>query len=166
MSKPRSLFVALALLAAGGAAHAQAVPAGEGAFAYAEKLKVKGCDSFALIAILTFTVAANGTWTASANFGDFSGTLSPADSKGRTWNLVFDGPSLALYEGYLEGVAEDLCGVPVNVTSIDIDRFQVKFGKELSRVAFQLKAGLQGSSAFGPGGGGHSLKGKGVFDPD
>jgi len=162
-----TLLLCLSFVLAGTAASAGSTgPAGIGTIAYGEKVKAKGCGTYSAPALVELILNGDGTWVADAPFGEFSGTLSPADSKGRTWNLVFDSGSLALYEAFLEEVATELCETPVNVTGIQFSAFQLKFAKDLSEVAVQIKSAATGSTAFGAGSGSHGLKGKGVFVPD
>jgi hypothetical protein len=150
------------LLAA--AAGAQTSPLGSGLLTIKESLKVGGgCGSFRGEGVIAVSLLPNGAWTVQAPAGDFSGTLSPADPKGRSWNLQFDGPSLDSYQLYLEDVASELCGADVSISSGLIEPFRLKFNKDRTSVSFQLKTSATGSTAFGSGRGKHRIKGKGAF---
>jgi hypothetical protein len=155
------LFLSLA-----GAAEEQSFPVGVGVIATKEKLKVGGgCNSSNIEGSIWFATYANGTWAADTDSGLYTGSLSPADSKGRSWNLEFDGSSLLQYESYLEFVASMLCGTEVAILDGSIDAFVIKFGKDETQVSLQLKTSATGMTIFGSGKGKHSVKGKGAFAP-
>ncbi len=147
-------------------ADAQPVPAGSGLIVTKEKLKIgNGCASFSGADNVALSILPGGTWTAQATAGDFSGTLTPADPNGRSWNIQFDGPSLAFYELYLEDAASNLCGAAVSISNGLIETFVLKFGKDGTQVSLQLKTSASGSTIYGAGQGKHQIKGKGSFAP-
>lgn len=162
----RLAWILLLSLSLAGAAEAQTFPVGVGVIMTKEKLKVGGgCDSFSIEDSFLFATYANGTWAADTDSGIYSGNLLPADSKGRSWNLVFDGSSMAQYGNYLEYVASMLCGTTVAIVDGSIDAFVIKLGKNGTQVSLQLKTSAVGMTVFGSGKGKHSVKGKGAFAP-
>jgi hypothetical protein len=153
------LFLVLA-----GSAHAQTFPVGSGLVTTKETFKVGGgCDSFRGGGSVVVSVAANGSWTADAPAGTFSGTMSSADPRGRSWNLHFDLPSLALYELYLESAASYLCETTATITSGSIDAFVLKFDRDRTRISLKMKTTANGYTQYGSGSGKHQIKGKGSF---
>lgn len=161
---PLALLLLLAL--AGTAASAGSGPAGVGLVEYTEKVKVKGCGTFSLTSFIQFDLSGTGTWLADGGFGVVGGTLTPADSKGRTFDLQFDGPSFVAYDAYLSDVASELCGFAVDVTSFQFDVLQLKLSKDLSAIAFQIRSNIGANSPSGAVFPTHALKGKGGFAPN
>jgi len=138
-------------------------PAGAGTIVFKEKLSVSGCGSFKDVGILTFTTNGDSTWQADLLGGELSGTMQPADSKGRKWQLVFDAQSLDDYLDSIEDAATDLCWALVTIDVFEFKKFEVKFDKDFSKIKLKLKSGGTGTSIVGDGKGKHSLKGKGTF---
>ena len=160
----RLAVTALSFLLLAAAADAQTVPAGVGSIATKEKLKIgSGCSSFKGAGSIIFSIFPDGTWLAQATAGTFSGTLTPADPDGRSWNLQFDGSSLLLYTGYLEDAGTSLCGTDVTISGGFIQTFALKLSKDRTRISFQLKTSATGSTIFGYGSGKHLIKGKGSY---
>lgn len=161
----KPVIVAIVLLLAPLGAWAQAFPEGTGVIDFKEKFKAKGCGGFKDEALLTVVANGDGTWSASAPAGDFSGTMMAGDAKGKKWLLFFDGGSFDDYFDYLEEVATELCFTPVSITFLEFKKFELKFNKDRSLAKLKLKTKAEGTTAFGPGKGSHALKGKGDFTP-
>jgi hypothetical protein len=151
------------LIACAGAAHAQTVPAGSGTLPFKAKLATS-CGGFTDTGTLTVALFANETWSADTPAGDFSGPLTPLDTKGRSWRLDFDGGSLAAYEAYLEDQATAICSSPVSISDLVVE-LVVKMGKGNATASATLKAKATGVAALFAGSGKHQLKAKGVFQP-
>jgi hypothetical protein len=156
-------IVLAALFAFASAAHAQSVPAGSGTLPFKEKLKTP-CGGFADAGTLVLVLNANETWSAEAPAGNFAGTMTPLDARGRSWRLDFDGPSLAAYEAYLEDEATDLCSSPVSISNLALS-LVVKMGKNGTQASATLKASATGVAALFAGNGKHQLEAKGAFSP-
>jgi hypothetical protein len=145
------------------AAHAQTVPAGSGTLGFKEKLATS-CGSFADVGTMDVVLFANETWTADTPAGDFGGTLTPLDTKGRSWRLDFDGGSLAAYEAYLEDQATMICSSPVSISDLVVE-LVVKLGKGNTTATATLKAQATGVAAIFSGRGKHQIEAKGAFQP-
>jgi len=71
----------------------------------------------------------------------FSGTLAPADKKGRKWDLIFDGVSLGALFGDLESAANQSCPNTAFLNLVDqaVKRLQLAFSKNATSAKIQLK---------------------------
>ena len=159
---------ALALLAglAVSAAGAQPLPVGTAVLAFEERLRIgKDCEPYHGVGMLVLSVFPDRSFLARLDAGAFSGTLSPADPKGRTWHLHFDERSLTFYRLYLEAGGRALCRTDVAITGGGVESFVLRFTKGGSQAVLKLRTSATGPSGFGGARGRHRLDGRGQFVP-
>ncbi len=157
----RSIGLGLICLLTAGVAQAQ-LNSGSGILSGKEKLKVSRCGKDGGIVIAEVTVA-NGMWTLSTSGLTYSGSLLPADSKGRKFNASFDTSSRALLISTLTNWASDLCGASITNIQIEFQKSQLKVGKKLDKAKIILKIRATGQISGGEGKASYSLKLKGPF---
>jgi len=151
----------LICLLTAGVAQAQ-LNSGSGILSGKEKLKVSRCGKDGGIVIAEVTVA-NGMWTLSTSGLTYSGSLLPADSKGRKFNASFDTSSRALLISTLTDWASDLCGASITNIRVEFRNSQLKVGKKLDKAKIILKIRATGQISGGEGKASYSLKLKGPF---
>jgi len=91
--------------------------AGNGVLTGVERLNIHGCRKGRTSVVVSVAVAADGTWQAVETTHAYQGTYTPRGKGNRVLAFTFDDPSRALYTSVLNAWADDLCGVPVTVTS-------------------------------------------------
>jgi len=153
-------IIALATCVFAGSAHAQTVPAGSGTLGGNETFKAgPGCGKETDLLNATLSLAANGAWSAHTLDADYSGTATPADSKGRKWNFAFNGPSFAGFRGVLEDWATTLCDYyEVTIDTLDVPKFTLKVNKLGNEATVKLKAKATGHTDLGNGKGTYNTK--------
>ncbi|HEY8119684.1 MAG TPA: hypothetical protein VII78_00060 [Myxococcota bacterium] len=154
------VLLALALAAFATSAAAQTVPAGSGTLNGGQRIQASGCGKDTDSMSVALNLAANGTWTATVDGDDFSGTSS---SSGRVTTLTLDGGSLAELGEELEEEATELCEESVAITSLSVTQAQLKLNKRRTMAKLQLKASGTGMTSGGSGTGKFRLKANGAW---
>jgi hypothetical protein len=127
-----------------------------------EKLKVKGCGSGGGPQTVTFLIADDGAWSATADAHTYTGTAVVTGSL-RKVDLVFDPASILLLASVLGDQAAFLCRDPVGVTSILVPTSTLKVNKKQTTAKLQVKVTATGVSSQGSGSGKYDLKAKGPW---
>lgn len=144
-------------------AGAQNVP-GSGELFAKDKLAAKGCGRAKLTGPQTLSMAADGTWTATDDGGGMlAGPYVLVGTKGRTFDLDFDGPSLVLLRLMLEENFSELCQAPVLVATIDTKRFRLKLNRSGSKARVKANFRLTGTANGEPGKGSFKVAAKGPW---
>ena len=159
----RLAALALLVLLAVSAAHAQPFPVGSGLIAFDEKLAIgKECEKFDDPSMLVFIVFPNGSFRMQTDVGSFGGQLRPLDHKGRAWDLRFDTPSLRFYQLYLEAGVRALCRREVFFEHGGVESFVLRLAKNGAQASLRLTAS-GGAKALGRTRARHLLKGNGPW---
>jgi hypothetical protein len=164
---PALALLALLATSAVSAAGAESLPVGSAVIAFEERLRIgEACESYHEVGMLVLSVFPDGSFLARIDAGKFTGTVLPADPKGRVWNLRLDARSLSFYRLYLEAGARVLCGTDVPITGGGVESFVLRLAKGGSRAVLKLRTSASGPVAFGTERGRHRLDGKGQFVRD
>ena len=152
-----------ALLLAVGWSDAQTLE-GTAVMAAKQKLAVKRCGKEAGTSALTFTVGADGAWTAETDEASiFAGTSAPFGASGRKLDLTFDGGSLTSFVDALASDATGLCGIGVVVDTAERRVFRFGTNRRGTKSTLVLKYRFTGQAGGQPGTATFKLKAKGTW---
>jgi len=137
---------------------------GSGTLFARDKLVAKGCGKVKVSGSQVVAMKADGTWTATDDGGSgLGGTYVPVGTKGRAFDLDFDGPSLVLFRTMLEQDLSELCQALVQVTTIDAKRFRLKLNRKSSKARVKAKFRLTGTANGQSGKGSFKVAAKGPW---
>jgi hypothetical protein len=137
---------------------------GSGTLFAKDKLVAKGCGKVKVSGSQVVAMKPDGTWTAADDGGGaLGGTYVPVGTKGRAFDLDFDGPSLLLFQTMLEQDLSELCEASVQVTAIDTKRFRLKLNRKSSKARVKANFRLTGTANGQSGKGSFKVKAKGPW---
>lgn len=138
--------------------------AGSGLLFAKDRLAARGCGRTTLSGPQTVKMVAAGTWTATDDGGGtLGGTYVPVGSRGRKFDLDFDGPSLALFRTALEAGLSELCHAFVQVTTIDTKRFRLELNRPRTKATVKARFLLMGTANGQLGRGSFTAKAEGPW---